>query len=129
MERLVKTLLWENGQLFYILSGRRILLAECEPEIRIYEHTERIDAIGGYGVKSYHAALVLCGHPQFTRSIDAAFLRKIECYDLSADIQRQDGIFENYLFHALQPVEIDPDGEWTFSLNETPDRLRKLLAL
>ena len=129
MERLLLTLPCERGELFYISAGRRILLANCMPRIEIYEHTSYVSAIGGKGVKRYHAALALCGDPELTRPADADFLEKVDCFDLSTDIQRRDGVFEVFHFRNMQLHEISPEGDWTFELNEKQELLRKLLTL
>lgn len=129
MERLLLTLPCERGELFYISAGRCVLLANCTPCIKIYEHTSYVSATGGTGVKHIHAALALCGEPEFTRAVDVDFLKSIDSFDLSADIQRRDGIFEVFHFRNIQPRDIDLEGDWTFELNEKPDVLRKLLTL
>lgn len=129
MERLILTLPCERGELFYISAGRRILLANCTPCIEIYEHTSRVSAIGGSGIKTIHAALALCGEPDFTRAVDEDFLKTVDAFDLSADIQRKDGIFEVFHFRNMQLHEINFEGEWTFELNEKQEVLRKLLTL
>lgn len=129
MERLLLTLQCERGELFYIATGRRILLANCTPCIEIYEHTSQVSAIGGGGMKRIHAALALCGAPDFTRVVDEAFLKKVDSFDLSADIQRSDGVFEVFHFRNMPLREIAHDGEWIFELNEKQELLRKLLTL
>ena len=129
MDRLLMTIPCERGELFYIRSGRRILLANCEPAIQIYEHTDRIAALGGYGLKHIYAALVLCGEPKLTREVDKAFLDKVESFDLTTDIQRKDGAFEVLHFVNISPEKIDLEGEWTFSLHERQETLRRLLTL
>ena len=129
MERLLLTLPCERGELFYISAGRRILLANCNPCIEIYERTSYVSAIGGTGVKTIHAALALCGEPDFTRPADVDFLKKVDGFDLSADIQRKDGVFELFHFRNMQLYEINCNNEWTFELNERQEVLRKLLTL
>lgn len=129
MERLVLTIPCERGELFYNISGRRILLANCTPNLEIYEHTKPLDTVSDVGLKSYHAALALCGKPEFTRSLNDDFLRQIQSFDLSTDIQRKNGTFEVFRFMNIKPQEMPLDGEWVFELNETQETLRKLLAL
>lgn len=129
MERLVLTIPCERGELFYNISGRRILLANCTPSLEIYEYTKPIATISAVGLKSYHAALVLCEDPEFTRTLTDDFLRQIQSFDLSTDIQRKDGTFEVFRFMNIKPREMPLDGEWVFELNETQETLRKLLAL
>lgn len=129
MKRLLLTLPCERGELFYISAGRRILLANCTPCIEIYEHSSQVSSIGGTGVKRIYAALALCGEPDFTRAVDEDFLKKVDSFDLSADIQRKDGVFEVFHFRNMQLQEINFEGEWTFALNEKQEVLRKLLTL
>jgi hypothetical protein len=129
MERLLKTIPCERGELFYRAAGDRRLLARCEPRIQIYEHTTQVNAIGGYGVKRIHGALVICPEPDLTRQVDEAFFQTVSGFDLSVDIQRKDGVFENFQFDDLSPEEIELGGDWTFSLNERPEMLKRLLRL
>lgn len=42
MERVLLTLPCEQGELFYISTGRRILLANGIPCIEIYEYTSQV---------------------------------------------------------------------------------------
>ncbi len=125
MKRLLITIPCERGELFYISSGRRVLLAECNAKLEIYEHA----TLGGSGVKRIYAALVVCSGAEFTRHVDDAFLEAADGFDLSADIQRKDGIFEAFYFRNMQPEEINIGGEWIFSPNEKQELYRKLLEL
>lgn len=129
MERLLLTLQCERGELFYVKAGRRVLLANCTPMLKIYEHTDQVHAVGGCGVKRIHAALVLCEDPEFTRPVDTAFLDSVECFDLTADIQCKNGVFEVFHFRNIQPHSIELEGEWVFALNEKPELFRRLLTL
>ena len=129
MKRLLMTIPCEHGKLFYVSSSRRILLADCTADLKIYEHTSRVKAIGGVGIKRIYAALALCDAAEFTRPVDDAFLNSVDCFDLSADIQCQNGVFEVFHFRNIQPEEIDTEGKWVFSLNEKQELYRKLLTL
>ena len=46
MKRLVKTLTGENGQLYTVQDGNRVLLANCIPQLEIYEEVTHIPALG-----------------------------------------------------------------------------------
>ncbi|MDE7299550.1 MAG: hypothetical protein K2N94_12095 [Lachnospiraceae bacterium] len=131
IKRLIKTLPFENGELYGIIEGRRILLAYCAPRAEIFEHLTNVPLLGvqEYRVKKHHVGIVLCPAPDTTRKIDAEFLRKVSRFELSADIQRMDGIIENIRFDRLTPEEIDLDGDWSFSVTEPSELLRKLLGL
>lgn len=130
MERLLLTLPCERGELYYITEGRRLLLARCTPKIEVYEHITSVPVLGhSCGVKTYHAALVICTEPEQTRPVDADLLQRAEAFDLAADIQRKDGIFEAFQFYGLQPEEIQQGGPWIFNLQARQEFIRKLLAL
>ena len=129
MKRLLLTIPCERGELFYISSGRRVLLASCEAELKIYEHTSRIQAIGGSGVKRIYGVLALCETAELTRPVDDRFLSSVDGFDLSADIQCQNGVFEVFHFRNIQPEEINEGGNWIFSLNEKQELYRRLITI
>lgn len=130
IKRLVKTLMLENGKLFGTVGDQRVTLAYCEPRVEIYEHQQDIPVMNkrSYSVKKIHAAIVLCPTPETTRTVDAEYLSRISHFELSADTQRQDGIFEA-LRLDLSPLEIDLDGDWEFELVGSPELIRKLRTI
>ena len=65
---------------------------------------------------------------EYTRDVDEKFLRTVSQFELSADIQRVDGVFENIIFDGLYPVEIDLDIDWIFE-TENQMLIRKLLEV
>lgn len=129
IKRLIKTLYLERGKLYVILEGRRILLASCEPRIEIFEHSTNVPILGKQGgsVKKHHITVVICGNLDFTREINEEFLQSVTSFELTADIQREDGIFENIVFDKLDVSEIDLDGDWTFEIEGQTNLTRKLL--
>ncbi len=130
-KRLIKTIQLEHGELYGIVGGRRILLAKCEPRAEILEHSTNVPILGAqsYQVKKRHIGIVLCPSPDTAGEIDETYLQAVTHFELSADLQRTDGIFENVLFDTLIPREIDLDGDWTFGLPERTELLKKLLKL
>lgn len=129
MKRLVKTLIGENGQLYTVQNGNRVLLANCIPQLEIYEEVTYIPALGvGAKVKKRHISLVLCGEPELTREVDVNFFKEAMRFDLSADFQRTDGVFETLFFDALIPEEIDLDGDWIFWVQDNQQVLKRLLT-
>lgn len=131
VKRLIKTLLFERGELYVCVNGRRLLLAYCDPKIEVYEHRQSITAIGmnGYQVKSYHVAITLCENMDFTRDAEIAFLETVTDFELVADIQRSDGIFEQMVFKRLTPEEINLGETWKFEVSGQLELIKKLLAL
>lgn len=130
IKRLVKTLRLEDGKLYGTVGDQRVTLAYCEPRVEIYEHRQDIPVMNkrSYGVKKMHAAIVLCPTPETTRAVDAEYLSRVSRFELSADIQRQDGIFET-LRLDLEPTEIDLDGDWEFELIGSPELIKKLCVI
>ena len=128
IQRLIKTLYCERGELFGITNGRRILLAKCEPKIEIMELSQSVNSIGvqGYNVKKQHVSIVLCEEPETTRVVDAVFLQTVTRFELSTDIQRTDGVFEKIVFDNLAPEEINLGGDWKFQVVGQGELTKKL---
>ena len=73
-----------------------------------------------WGVKWYQVALVLC---------DDMDLCAVSGFVLSTEVQRKDGVFERLNFYDLQPVDIELGGTWTFEINKSPEKIKRLLEL
>lgn len=110
MKRLLLTLPCERVKLNGVSVGT------CELEL--YEYIEQLP----YMLKSYHAKVVIDG-----KCLE--WNRNAERFELSADIQRKDGVFEVLHFTNLQPVEIELGGKWVFDMQEPPEKIRHLLEL
>ena len=85
--------------------------------------------MNGYQVKSYHVAITLCENMDFTRDAEIAFLETVTDFELVADIQRSDGIFEQMVFKRLTPEEINLGETWKFEVSGQLELIKKLLAL
>ena len=130
MQRLIKTLYGERGELYAITNGRRTLLARCQPRIEIMEDIHTVNAIGrrSCDVKKRHITLALCNGMDFTRDVGMEFLNTVSGFELLTDIQRTDGVFERIPFNNLFPLEIDLDGEWSFEIEDSA-LTKKLMML
>jgi hypothetical protein len=129
MDTLVKRIYGERGELYATSDGRRILLATVAPRFEIYEHSTHVPISGrayGYGVKTRHFTVTICPCEQTTRKVDTDFLKRVRQYDLSVDVQREDGIFERLHIGNLYPQEIDLYGDWVFA-SEDYKLTKKLL--
>ncbi len=131
VERLIKTITCEKGNLYSVAGGRRILLAACRPRIEITERSVNIKSVGvhGFNVKKNYITLIFCGTPELKRELDMDFWNNVPGFSIEADIQRTDGVFERMYFDAVVPQEIDLDGDWVFEITGQPGIARKLLAL
>jgi hypothetical protein len=128
MRTLIKTLTGESGEIYAIRSGQRILLAKCEPEIRVYEHSQRVSALGvrSYRVKTRSEVTVICAEPECTREVDAHFLQGVSRFELAVDLQTASGDFRRFTWDAA-PTEIDLRGDWEFEVIGQGDLARDLL--
>ena len=131
MKRLLRTIPCERGKIYYSYQGNRYLLAECEPEIEIYEESTSVPVLGSrsYGVKRLHMALAICGERSYTLECGPDVFQPGKRFSLSADVLRQDGIYEVFHFEDMIPEDIALDGNWVFSLNEPPEVIRRLLMI
>lgn len=131
IKRLIKTIGLENGRLYCVVGAKRFCLAECEPKIEIYEHSTHVNSVGAmrYSVKKRHITIVLCENPELTREVDEEFFRGVIRFELTADMQRTDGVFEVIRLDNLIPNEIDLDGEWQFELAGQNDIVKHLLEI
>lgn len=129
MRRLLKTIYCRQGELFCTSNGQRTRLAGCDVRLEIMENSQDIPTLGGYRVKKYQVTVVLCSDMEFTRPIDVDFLKTVTAYDLSTDVQRSDGIFENLVLENLIPTELEIGGEWSFELPFQPELTKRLLSL
>lgn len=129
IKRLIKIIPLEYGTLYSVINGDRIALAKCSPKIEVYEYSSAIKAIGmlDYAVKRMHVTLIICPDIELTREINDEFFKNVERFELSADIQRFDGVFENIAFNNLLPREIDLDGEWIFETELHPGFAEKFI--
>ena len=131
MTTLINMLVSEKGQLFTIGHGRRVRLACCKPEISIYEKVTKVPVLGkaGYAEKRMRFTVTLCRDMEFSHEVTDEALRKVERYELTADLMRNDGIVERFYFHNVSLEEINPEGEWKFEVDATREHMGKLLAM
>jgi len=129
VQKLVKTIMCENGDLYSTANGRRTLIAKCRPRIEITEQSVNIKSIGvhDFNVKKNHMTLILCGTPELTGELDMDFWNTVTSFGIEADIQRTDGVFERMYFDAVASQEINLDGEWVFEITGQPKLTKKLL--
>ena len=120
IRKLVKTIMCDNGDLYGTVNGQRILLAKCRPKIEILELEF---------IKNNYQTHILCGIPEFTRKPDCDFLDVYTIFGIETDIQHTDGTFERIYIDDIAPLEIDPDGEWVFTVLFQPELTNKFLLV
>jgi hypothetical protein len=128
-KKLIRRVSFENGTLYGTVEGRRLPLAGCDPVLELYEHTSTVPILGtGYKKKTWHVRLILCKNMEATREITREYLQRITQYDLTAEIQREDGIFQDIGFHNIRLTDIE-EGTWTFETETIPEELKTILRL
>lgn len=126
---LLKTIELEEGKLYSTINNRRCLLADTVPVLEVYENEYTVPIMGkGRQFKRLFYSLVLCKESEFTREVDIEYLKNVTAFDLTAKIQRSDGVFEKVEFRNLEPEDIQSDDEWVFNV-EITYRMKKLFDI
>lgn len=126
---LLQTIPLSDGELYATTDNRRCLLSTTVPVLEVYEKEIAVPIMGrGRTVKKTAYSLILCKDNEFTREVDNEYLKNITAFDLTAQAQREDGIFEVIRFNNLDLESIEPNGEWVFNA-VLSDRVRALLKI
>ena len=97
-------------------DGKRCLLASTVPVLEVYENETTVPILGkGRQVKKRSYSLVLRKDSEFTREVDLEYLQSVTAFDLTAQVQRADGVFEVITFNNIEPESIRSDGDWVFN--------------
>ena len=113
---LLKTIPLSDGRLYATTGGMRCLLASTVPVLEVYENETTVPILGkGRQVKKRSYSLVLRKDSEFTREVDIEYLQSVTAFDLTAQVQRADGVFEVITFNNIEPESINPDGDWVFN--------------
>ncbi len=99
-------------------------IADCEALIKVSENVQTLklpDTDVEYTVKSYSAALVICGNIKSDNcgNIDLNLLRSVRHFNLRFDaVETKIDECEMFVneFKNIIPVEIDLNGEWRFDI-------------
>ena len=109
---LLKTIPLSDGRLYATTGGMRCLLASTVPVLEVYENETTVPILGkGRQVKKRSYSLVLCKDSEFTREVDLEYLQSVTAFDLTAQVQRADGVFEVITFNNIEPESIQSDGD------------------
>ena len=118
MQTLIKSISGERGKLYAITEGRRILLAEHDPKLEIYENSKRIEMIGSrsYDYKTNHVCITICGDMDMTREVDADFLHRVTRFEFIGDFQHENGMYERITLDNIAPIEMGAGIDWKFEV-------------
>ena len=125
---LLQTIQLSDGELYATTNNRRCLLSTTVPVLEVYEKEITVPIMGkGRTVKKTVCSLVLCSDNEFTRKVDAEYLKSITAFDLTAQVQREDGVFEVVKFSNID-IESIEDDEWVFDV-VLPERIKEIFGI
>lgn len=126
---LLKTIPLSDGRLYATTGGMRCLLASTVPVLEVYENETTVPILGkGRQIKKMSYSLVLCKDSEFTREVDIEYLQSVTAFDLTAQVQRADGVFEVITFNNIEPESIQSDGDWVFNAPVT-ERMKSVFNI
>ena len=125
MDRIIKTIPVENGELFEISGGNRSRIAYFSGRIEILEHTNLIPMLGRTekGTKTIHASFIICENPDFQTEHGYESIHSGKVYESLADVENQKISFAGMRFEDSDPI----NGELTFEISDR-ELVQKLLA-
>lgn len=126
MERLIKTLPCEHGDLFVTTAGRRLPLAKFNGRIEIFEHTNMVPILNTVqkGIKTIHASVMICGDLEYQREDPGKLIHSGNVYDATADVVGELITFAGMSFEDSDPIE----NELTFNITDL-ELVKKLLKM
>ena len=131
MDRPIKTINGESGELFATIAGRRYLLARCHPIIKIFENLTDVMVLGSIKchAKTNHAAIVICVDGEVAKSINVSQWESASKFELIGSFERWDSAFESVHLDSIAPIPQDLSGEiWEFEILDQKDIIKKLLV-
>ena len=133
MQRVVKTLKAENGELFALIDSRRIRLARCEAEVRLYTREVEVPVLGrGRVITQREAVLLVTFEHKPECPTDEDFICSIARIEFQGEILQTDGSVERLVFdNCILDGELDltEAGTCRFELRCTPHMIRRLMVM
>jgi len=114
--RLKGALYGDDGRLFVISHGRRLLLAKCKPEISVYEKATQVNMLGviGHREKVFHCGIVFLPEPEVVQEVNDDFIRSVTSVELLFDVKGADAVIETIEIGGLTTDDLDYTGDWKF---------------
>jgi hypothetical protein len=130
MKTLIKTLAAENGELYALSDSRRVLIAECEAEVRLYEHSVETPVFGrGRVINKRGAALLVTFRHKPVCPMDERFISCISRFEFQAAVLQSDASFERIRFDDCQldgDLDLTGAGTCRFEIRCPPEVLDRL---
>ncbi len=133
MKKYIKSLSVDGGKLFAVNNGRRITLAECKAELKLYTRSVNIPILGkGNVITERGIALLITFQQKSEYSLDEAFIRGISAFEFQGDVLQSDGTMEQVFFSNCQldsDLDLSDAGSCRFDILCPPEMIRKLMAM
>lgn len=116
MNRIIKSIHAENGELFVISTGRRLPLAGFSGRVEIVEHQRLVPVLGTVqkGTKSIYASFIVCGDLEYRQEPAGDLIHSGKVFEAVADV---DG--ERLNFAALRFEDNNPlNNELVFEITD-----------
>ena len=133
MKKYEKTLCAENGEMFVVIDGRRVRIAACAAEIKLYARSVDVPVLGkGRVINERGAALLVTFKHRPEYSTDENAINRISRIEFQGDILQTDGAYAQVrLDNCLLDGDLDltEAGTCQFEIRcsqETLDRLRAM---
>ena len=116
MDREVKRIQIQNGELFAEMDERRIKMCDCEATVQVLEHVMEVPILGKGRIidKRYIGLLITFNH------INAACVNDaLSGFSFSGDAQQSDGTFRKLTFsrcELIDELDITGDGSCGFEV-------------
>ncbi len=125
MERIIKSLPAENGELYVTSAGQRRALARFTGVVEIRETQMLVPLLGATekGTKRIYASFVVCGDIDYQMEIPDGFIHSGKVFDAVADIDGRSTILAGLRFADSDPIK----NELVFEITDT-ELIQKLLT-
>lgn len=126
MDRLIKTIPTENGELYVTSAGRRRLLARFDGTVEIAEHQALVSTLGRVqkGTKRIYASFVICDNIDYQTEISDGFINSGKVYDAIVDVGNERIQFAGLRFEDSDPIK----NTLVFEITDL-ELIRKLLTV
>lgn len=106
MDRKIKTIPAESGELYVISAGSRFELARFTGRVEVIEHTTLVPILGKVekGTKKIYASFIVCGDIEYQREMPEDFIHSGKVYEAAADVNGERLWFSGLRFEDSDPL-------------------------
>ncbi len=107
MERIIKTIPAEKGELYVTSGGKQRMLAQFDGAIEISERQAMIPILGTVqkGLKSIYASILICGDIDYSVNEPSELIDSGKVYDAIADVEGERTRLAGLRFKDSDPIK------------------------